>query len=658
MNTRLASNAPASADTVLYSQTVATNQELAPDLVRDSKLNLRIDYVNNMPFVLGAGYFSETPNLASPVPVGEQLLLVDQNEGIYRFEGNSVSEVFNIDDAPVGLTLDNPQLIPNRQPILNIAGNAVGDKVIVVYMSSTLPKEELVEQNSYTLPEALPGETAEGPVPNLYQLSPTYYQVMYEYQFDGEKLSNPKAIASFETQAQHHHGGALEVLPNGDILYATGDGLPFGLDGRYAPQDDNSHLSKILIVDPADGSFEVAAKGVRNVQHFQILDSPQDELNLLVFTDIGGVTAEEINSISLSDLYNTDEIENFGWGRNSVDNLAREGTFYINPGIGLDLKQPIVAARAPSPESGFIQPLAQYGREEADFAAISGPAISSLSFDMITSLFGDLASGEVYATTSSLTDKNVPVYQVNLFDSMLNETSLLELANGRPDPRFFIFPDGTAGVLLEKTGNFYRLTEMITGNEGNNELLGNPVKNTISGLQGNDIINGLEGDDHVFGGKGDDFIIDDRGGNDNLYGGHGNDFIYGGIGDDYLLGEADQDTILGGDGVDFIDGGFGDDLIIGGSGDDTINGNLGNDTVRGGDGRDHFILAPGLGTDEIADFKDGQDFFRLVNVSFDELTITSSPENNATQIQITRTGEVMAILPNVELDTVRVENFI
>ena len=45
-------------------KTVATSQELAPDLVRDSKLNLRIDYVSNMPFVLGAGYFSETPNLS------------------------------------------------------------------------------------------------------------------------------------------------------------------------------------------------------------------------------------------------------------------------------------------------------------------------------------------------------------------------------------------------------------------------------------------------------------------------------------------------------------------------------------------------------------------------------------------------------------------
>ena len=39
--------------------------------------------------------------------------------------------------------------------------------------------------------------------------------------------------------------------------------------------------------------------------------------------------------------------------------------------------------------------------------------------------------------------------------------TLKALANApRPDPRFFVFPDGTAGVLLEATGQFFRLTEV------------------------------------------------------------------------------------------------------------------------------------------------------------------------------------------------------
>lgn len=438
----------------LVSGTAAIGQELVPDSVRDSELNVKVDYVGTMPFVLGPGFFGDTPNLGSPVPVGNQLFLLDQNNAIYRFDGNGVSEVLQIDDAPAGLTLGN------RQSILNVASNAAANKVFAVYTSSTLPPE-LVSQNSiYTLPEPLPGETPAGSVPDLYRLMPTDYQVMYEYNFDGEKLLNPKAIAAFETQTiSGHNGGALEVLPDGRLLFATGDALPFGLDGRFAPQDDNSHLGKILIVDPEDGSLEVAAKGVRNVQHFQMIDSTPDTPDLLGFADIGSFTAEEVNVVSLLDLYNTDDIENFGWGRNP-DGLAREGTFYIDSGLALDLAGPIAVANAPEPESGFLQPFAQYGREESSFSAITGPVVSSSSFDVISSLFGDLSRSEVWATTASLTDKNVPVFQVNLFDSMLNETSLLDLAGGRADPRFFNFPDGSAGVLLERTGDFYRLTEL------------------------------------------------------------------------------------------------------------------------------------------------------------------------------------------------------
>ena len=42
--------------------------------------------------------------------------------------------------------------------------------------------------------------------------------------------------------------------------------------------------------------------------------------------------------------------------------------------------------------------------------------------------------------------------------------SVLRVAGGRADPRFFRFPNGTAGVLLENTGDLFRLTEV--GNQG------------------------------------------------------------------------------------------------------------------------------------------------------------------------------------------------
>lgn len=162
------------AGTFIFSGTVAMGQELAPNPVRNSGLNVKLDYVGTMPFILGPGFFGDTPNLGSPVPVGEQLFLIDQNDAIYRFDNNNISQVLQIDNAPAELTLDN------RQSILNVASNSSGNKVFVVYTSSTFPTE-LVGQNSvYNLPEPLPGATPDGPVPDVYRLSSTHYQVVYE----------------------------------------------------------------------------------------------------------------------------------------------------------------------------------------------------------------------------------------------------------------------------------------------------------------------------------------------------------------------------------------------------------------------------------------------------------------------------------------------
>jgi hypothetical protein len=50
---------------------------------------------------------------------------------------------------------------------------------------------------------------------------------------------------------------------------------------------------------------------------------------------------------------------------------------------------------------------------------------------------------------------------VQLIDAQQHPITLKELAGvERPDPRFFRCPDGTAGVLIERTGQFYRMTEV------------------------------------------------------------------------------------------------------------------------------------------------------------------------------------------------------
>lgn len=455
--------------------TIDETPELQPNQILESDLTVQVDYVGTMPFELGSNALGEpAPNLGSPVSIENQLYLIDQNDAIYRSNGNNnpqIQQVFNIDEAPAELTLDG------SESILNIAPGSDPNSIYVMFTSDTEPTADIPV---YRLPDPLPEIVGleEEAVDDLYNVqtlpesvsfyepSEKGYQVLYEYKLAGSGLTEPRPIAAFETQVgpTTHSGGGMLTLADGRILFATGDGLPLGTDGRSAPQDPTEHVGKLLIIDPDDGSFEVAAQGVRNVQHMELVPSDDPENTLVAFTNIGGVTAEEVNYVSLDELLDTSTIENFGWGRNS-DGLAREGTFYIEPGVPLVLgTSPPASSSAPSPEPGFIQPQAQYGRNDPNGGlAISGPVTSTSSFDEITGLFGDLSSGIVYATTDSYTEIDSDVFRVNLIDE--NGTpldSLQDLAGGRADPRFFQFPDGSAGVLLEATGDFYQLSEVDT----------------------------------------------------------------------------------------------------------------------------------------------------------------------------------------------------
>ena len=160
-------------------------------------------------------------------------------------------------EAPDGLTLDN------RQSILNIAPGRKNNALYVMFTSGSAPTTGIP---IYPMPDPLPGLCCDPstpiPLPDLYRLGPTgffgdtrtEYQVLYEYKLAGNKLKNPRAIAAFETQSgPTHNGGGMLTLPDGRVLFATGDALPFGLDGRAAPQDPAEHVSKLLIIDPDDG---------------------------------------------------------------------------------------------------------------------------------------------------------------------------------------------------------------------------------------------------------------------------------------------------------------------------------------------------------------------------------------------------------------------
>ena len=467
----------------------ASQAELIAPTPGPSDLTVEVKHVGTMPMSVG-------DNIASPQPYGknELFLISHRPTAVYSVDtrDDQITQIYSPADTPAEITPTG------NFALMNVAGNRAKSKVYMAFTSKTLPqgipvkllpdpdtdpsggREDFLFIDTFNPANGFGnGNEGSGPLMNrdIYNIdAPAYtlffspvpievvYQVFVEFDYSDGVLSSPSPFLALQTQeGPFHSGGGMLVMPNGKIAYTTGDNLPFGMEGRRAPQDDNSHLSKLLIIDPATGVIEVAAKGLRNVQHIQRTKKPAG----IAFADIGGVTAEEVNFISWEDFEDTSVIENYGWGRN-IDGLAREGTFYVGEGVPFRLgDEPAAVGMAPQPELGFKQPLAQYGRgalSPFNFVAASGPVVSKKSFEEITLAMGDLANGEVYATTDKIDGSNVELFQVNLVDTdgelIGPANSLNDLAGGRVDPRFFLFPNGEAGVLLEATGDFYVLTEI------------------------------------------------------------------------------------------------------------------------------------------------------------------------------------------------------
>ncbi len=97
------------------------------------------------------------------------------------------------------------------------------------------------------------------------------------------------------------------------------------------------------------------------------------------------------------------------------------------------------------------------------------------------------------------------------------------------------------------------------GNSSDNYLVANSTLHSwLSGDEGNDVIMGGAGND-VVSGDGGDYYLNGSAGNDSLYGGTGNDYITGGEGNDTLVGNSPTDGRLG------------NDILIGGAGRDAFN---------------------------------------------------------------------------------------
>lgn len=134
---------------------------------------------------------------------------------------------------------------------------------------------------------------------------------------------------------------------------------------------------------------------------------------------------------------------------------------------------------------------------------------------------------------------------------------------------------------------------------------------------------------------------------DFLYGTNSADNIYGNKGADLLIGRGGQDYLVGGDGID---------ILLGGKGNDVLDSGVDNDILIGGKGTDQFVLRSGDGQDKILDYRDGEDFFSLQGLTFEQITITQG--SFSTLIEITDTQERLAELIRSQADTIGAENFI
>lgn len=135
--------------------------------------------------------------------------------------------------------------------------------------------------------------------------------------------------------------------------------------------------------------------------------------------------------------------------------------------------------------------------------------------------------------------------------------------------------------------------EIITGDDGPDELRGGDNADLIRGAGGNDVLSGADGNDLLLGGDGDDRV----------YGGDGDDRLYGENDGDLIEGGEGDDVIFGGDGHDWLLGQRGDDYIHGGAGDDRLDGGEGEDTLAGGPGADTFFISSLRARVRILDFR-------------------------------------------------------
>ncbi|MBG1265067.1 putative Ig domain-containing protein [Nostoc sp. WHI] len=300
----------------------------------------------------------------------------------------------------------------------------------------------------------------------------------------------------------------------------------------------------------------------------------------------------------------------------------------------------------------------------------------AFNFTIPANTFSDIDAGDILTYTATLENGEALPSWLS-FDAATRTFIGTPISNSVGNLNINVIASDSQGATAE---DIFALavaaTNVINGNDTNNNISGTANADNIYGFDGDDYLQGLAGNDLInggtgkfdlmFGGAGDDTITDPDG-ILGAYGGTGNDTINvtfavswdndtnssnaprsdgkitGGYGDDNitvtmnnsqffinLKGDGptnsfqdgnDVITLLGSYQNAIVDLGGGNDTFVGGNGSDDVSGGAGNDTIFGFGGNDRLvgndgndILAGGAGNDNLTGGS-GQDFF-----SFSSLT--------------------------------------
>lgn len=478
----------------------ASANECAPDpLEYHESIGITVEKVAQIPTEITAPYSYNMMPMDNFV--GDTMYFLEQQFGkIYAYDQTTseVRKVFDMKKSRLTLGLTEDLTLDwtyggagQTTRVKSMTQGKKSNEVYIVFTSTTLP-EGWTEPDAFLPPSGAYSQWVcygQHFVRDIYRVglipecsdngagltTLTGYDVFYKLKVNSKgNLRKPKPFfVSEHAITPGHLGGGIATVADGKILYSTGDMTVFGLDGSYPPQLDFETAGKILLIDPTKkGKFDIVAKGVRNSQQMRVISNPNPNLDFLAFMDIGGVTAEEVNAVPLNEILSTETINNFGWGRSLTDGLAREGTFYVEPGNGLVLgTEPVCMKKVPQPEPGFIGPWIQFGRTADDyFYAISSFAVPSKGVDKLKLIWSEFNTGKILGTDENRTGSSPSTgYKIKVYDSngvflenALNDLLGREIEPGftsRGDPRLFHFADGQAGVFVERTGVVYKLTE-------------------------------------------------------------------------------------------------------------------------------------------------------------------------------------------------------